>query len=67
MICEKYYVQGPKKGTIEKFCDLPGMPDNIHYDGQGHYLIAMVTVMYPHVSLLTLTSMGWPATIIQFL
>ncbi|RZC23366.1 protein STRICTOSIDINE SYNTHASE-LIKE 5-like [Glycine soja] len=51
MICEKYYVQGPKKGTIEKFCDLPGMPDNIHYDGQGHYLIAMVTALTPELEL----------------
>jgi len=48
--CNKYYVQGPKKGTIEKFCDVPGMPDNIHYDGQGQYLIAMFTVLYPPAS-----------------
>ncbi|KAL9327188.1 hypothetical protein ACSQ67_007833 [Phaseolus vulgaris] len=49
--CNKYYVQGPKKGTIEKFCDVPGMPDNIHYDGQGQYLIAMFTAFTSELDL----------------
>ena len=44
MNCKKYYIQGPNKGKIDKFCDLPGMPDNIHYDGQGQYWIALATV-----------------------
>ncbi|XLU77478.1 hypothetical protein S245_000899, partial [Arachis hypogaea] len=36
MKCKKYYIEGPKKGSVEKFCDnLPGYPDNIHYDEQG--------------------------------
>ncbi|CAN1226096.1 Protein STRICTOSIDINE SYNTHASE-LIKE 6 [Linum perenne] len=40
--CSKYYIQGEKKGKVEKFADnLPGLPDNIHYDGQGHYWIAI--------------------------
>ncbi|XP_057745547.1 probable LRR receptor-like serine/threonine-protein kinase At3g47570 isoform X2 [Arachis stenosperma] len=43
MKCKKYYIQGPKKGTIDKFCDLPGAPDNIHYDGQGNYWIGIAT------------------------
>ncbi|KAG4939097.1 hypothetical protein GLYMA_16G119000v4 [Glycine max] len=51
MRCNKYFVLGPKTGTIEKFCDLPGMPDNIHYDGQGHYLIAMFTALSPELEL----------------
>ncbi|KAI4314634.1 hypothetical protein L6164_027522 [Bauhinia variegata] len=42
--CRKYFIEGSKKGRIEKFIeDLPGMPDNIHYDGEGHYYIAMAT------------------------
>ncbi|KAJ1378718.1 Strictosidine synthase, conserved region [Sesbania bispinosa] len=45
MRCMKYYIQGPKKGSIDKFCDLPGMPDTIHYDGQGQYWIGIATVM----------------------
>ncbi|TKY58349.1 STRICTOSIDINE SYNTHASE 7 [Spatholobus suberectus] len=37
--------EGPKKGRIGEFCrDLPGMPDNIHYVGQGQYYIAMATI-----------------------
>ncbi|KAL2333903.1 hypothetical protein Fmac_015116 [Flemingia macrophylla] len=51
MRCNKYYVQGPKKGTIEKFCDVAGMPDNIHYDGQGQYLIATFTALTPEMDL----------------
>ncbi|XVF62271.1 hypothetical protein PTKIN_Ptkin08bG0204100 [Pterospermum kingtungense] len=42
--CKKYYIQGNKKGHVEKFIDnLPGMPDNIRYDGEGHYWIALAT------------------------
>ncbi|XP_022775473.1 protein STRICTOSIDINE SYNTHASE-LIKE 5-like [Durio zibethinus] len=42
--CRKYYIKGMKKGNVEKFIDnLPGMPDNIRYDGEGHYWIALVT------------------------
>lgn len=30
---------------MEKFIEtLPGLPDNIRYDGEGHYLIALATV-----------------------
>nr|XP_029145727.1 protein STRICTOSIDINE SYNTHASE-LIKE 7 [Arachis hypogaea] len=42
MKCKKYYIEGPKKGSVEKFCDnLPGYPDNIHYDEQGQYWIGL--------------------------
>ncbi|KAK7360287.1 hypothetical protein VNO77_02270 [Canavalia gladiata] len=51
MRCNKYYIQGPKKGSIDKFCDVPGMPDNIHYDGHGHYWIAMFTALTPQLDL----------------
>ncbi|XP_057418259.1 protein STRICTOSIDINE SYNTHASE-LIKE 4-like [Lotus japonicus] len=50
--CRKYYIQGPKKGTIGEFCpDIPGMPDNIHYVGQGQYFIGLATVTYSLTSL----------------
>ncbi|KAJ6398183.1 hypothetical protein OIU77_019064 [Salix suchowensis] len=40
--CRKYYIQGKKKGSLETFIDnLPGLPDNIHHDGHGHYYIAL--------------------------
>ncbi|KAK8944372.1 hypothetical protein KSP39_PZI007757 [Platanthera zijinensis] len=40
--CRRYHIQGEKKGQIENFVDnLPGYPDNIHYDGDGHYSIAI--------------------------
>ncbi|KAL4572663.1 hypothetical protein LXL04_019445 [Taraxacum kok-saghyz] len=40
--CSRYYLQGEKKGTIDIFAkDLPGLPDNVRYDGEGHYWIAM--------------------------
>ena len=33
-------------GSVDKFIDdLPGVPDNIHYDGQGLYWIALNTVL----------------------
>ncbi|PPD76111.1 hypothetical protein GOBAR_DD26976 [Gossypium barbadense] len=40
--CRKYYTKGSKQGDLEKFIDdLPGFPDNIKYDGDGHYWIAL--------------------------
>ncbi|KAH1113278.1 hypothetical protein J1N35_006656 [Gossypium stocksii] len=40
--CRKYYIKGSKQGDLEKFIDdLPGFPDNIKYDGDGHYWIAL--------------------------
>lgn len=42
--CRKYYIEGPKKGSIEKFVeDLPGYPDNIHHDGEGQYWIGLAS------------------------
>lgn len=44
MRCMRYYIQGEKEGTIDVFIDrLPGMPDNIRYDGEGRYWIALPT------------------------
>ncbi|KAJ6804358.1 protein STRICTOSIDINE SYNTHASE-LIKE 6-like [Iris pallida] len=40
--CKRYHIQGDKKGKLETFIDnLPGFPDNIRYDGEGHYWIAL--------------------------
>ncbi|XXG87447.1 hypothetical protein AAC387_Pa11g2132 [Persea americana] len=40
--CRKYHIQGGKKGTVEDFIDnLPGYPDNIRYDGEGHFWVAL--------------------------
>ncbi|KAL6224407.1 hypothetical protein ACLB2K_003262 [Fragaria x ananassa] len=40
--CRKFHLQGEKKGSIENFIDnLPGAPDNIRYDRQGHYWIGL--------------------------
>ncbi|KAL1566681.1 Strictosidine synthase [Salvia divinorum] len=44
MRCKKYYIQGPRAGSVEMFVDnLPGLPDNIRYDGHGLYWIALAT------------------------
>ncbi|KAG7968926.1 hypothetical protein I3843_07G004300 [Carya illinoinensis] len=48
--CRKYHIQGKEKGKVTEFIDhLPKnsgcnrMPDNIRYDGDGHYWIALAT------------------------
>ncbi|XP_031276021.1 protein STRICTOSIDINE SYNTHASE-LIKE 7-like [Pistacia vera] len=42
--CSKYYIKGKESGRVEKFIEnLPGFPDNIHYDGQGLYWIAIAS------------------------
>ncbi|XP_068342532.1 protein STRICTOSIDINE SYNTHASE-LIKE 5-like [Pyrus communis] len=47
--CRKYHLEGTKKGGVENFIDhLPGMPDNIRYDGEGHYWIALATDVKPY-------------------
>lgn len=40
--CNKYYIQGPHAGSVGMFVEnLPGLPDNIRYDGEGLYWIAL--------------------------
>ncbi|WOG97286.1 hypothetical protein DCAR_0416626 [Daucus carota subsp. sativus] len=40
--CKKYYIGDERKGSVNTFVDrLPGFPDNIHYDGEGHFWIAL--------------------------
>ncbi|KAF8377718.1 hypothetical protein HHK36_031102 [Tetracentron sinense] len=47
--CRRYYIQGQRKGSVENFIDnLPGLPDNIRYDGEGHYWIALFTAVAPY-------------------
>ncbi|XP_043700391.1 protein STRICTOSIDINE SYNTHASE-LIKE 6-like [Telopea speciosissima] len=42
--CSKYHIQGEKRGTMETFIDnLPGFPDNIRYDGEGCFWIALTS------------------------
>ncbi|XP_062102739.1 protein STRICTOSIDINE SYNTHASE-LIKE 4-like [Humulus lupulus] len=42
--CRKYHIKGERKGSVEPFIDfLPGMPDNIRYDGEGLYWIGLST------------------------
>ncbi|KAL6011893.1 yls2-like [Asimina triloba] len=45
--CQKYHLQGEKKGTVEDFIDnLPGFPDNIRYDGEGVFWIGIAMVCF---------------------
>ncbi|GLJ34587.1 hypothetical protein SUGI_0695650 [Cryptomeria japonica] len=42
--CRKFWLEGPNRGNTESFIDrLPGFPDNIRYDGQGIFWIALPT------------------------
>ncbi|CAA6675305.1 unnamed protein product [Spirodela intermedia] len=39
--CRRYHVLGEKKGAVDHFVDsLPGFPDNIRYEDEGHFWIA---------------------------
>ncbi|XP_076762389.1 adipocyte plasma membrane-associated protein Hemomucin [Xylocopa sonorina] len=39
----KYHLNGPKVGQQEYFVEgLPGIPDNVHTDGQGGFLVSLV-------------------------
>lgn len=40
----RYWLVGPNKGRAEVFMDnLPGLPDNINYDGEGVFWVALYT------------------------
>jgi adipocyte plasma membrane-associated protein len=42
----KYNLKGPKAGQQEVFIDgLPGIPDNIHTDGQGGFLVTLIVAV----------------------
>ncbi|CAA2972420.1 STRICTOSIDINE SYNTHASE-LIKE 6-like [Olea europaea subsp. europaea] len=43
-MCKRYYIKGEKRGSVDTFIEnLPGLPDNIRYDGEGRYWIALPT------------------------
>lgn len=50
----KYNLKGPKAGQSEVFIDsLPGVPDNIHSDGQGGFLVSLIIIIdseNPHLA-----------------
>ncbi len=49
----RYWLDGPRKGELETFIDnLPGMPDNITYNGRDRFWLALYT---PRNSFLDLT------------
>ncbi|GMH11349.1 hypothetical protein Nepgr_013190 [Nepenthes gracilis] len=50
--CRRYRMEGGDgNGSIERFIDnLPGFPDNVHYDGEVHYWIAIFTSFPPYAS-----------------
>ncbi|CAI9110514.1 OLC1v1010560C1 [Oldenlandia corymbosa var. corymbosa] len=42
--CKRYYIKGENKGTVDIFVEnMPGMPDNIRYGGDGQYWIAIAS------------------------
>ncbi|VFQ99808.1 unnamed protein product [Cuscuta campestris] len=42
--CKRLFIKGEGKGDIDVFIEnLPGMPDNIRYDGEGLFWIAFVS------------------------
>ncbi|EPS58715.1 hypothetical protein M569_16097, partial [Genlisea aurea] len=48
--CKRYYIDGPRKGSTDTFVEnLPGLPDNVRYDGEGRYWIALGTEAGPWV------------------
>lgn len=47
--CKKYIRAGDRKGSLESFVDnLPILPDNIRYDGEGLYWIGCPTFAKPY-------------------
>jgi sugar lactone lactonase YvrE len=37
----RYWLEGDKQGTVEVFADLPGFPDNIRINEDGHFWVAI--------------------------
>ncbi|CAB4263429.1 unnamed protein product [Prunus armeniaca] len=37
----KYWLEGPKNGTVELVADLPGFPDNIRINEKGQFWVAI--------------------------
>jgi len=45
----RYWLQGPKAGTLEKFVDLPAAPDSISRGEGGTFWVSLVSGMPPAV------------------
>jgi len=44
----KYWIKGPKAGTMEVFLDgLPGTPDNLSFSPDGNIFVSLVSVRIP--------------------
>lgn len=37
----RYWLEGPSKGTLEVFADLPGFPDNVRINSKGQFWVAI--------------------------
>ncbi|KAK4764014.1 hypothetical protein SAY87_013452 [Trapa incisa] len=56
--CRRFHLTGEKKGTVDTLVEhLPGTPDNIRYDGEGHYWIGLGM----EISLLWKTALRYPS------
>ena len=38
---KKYWLKGPKEGTVEHVADLPGFPDNVRMNEKGQFWVAI--------------------------
>ncbi|XP_057964633.1 protein STRICTOSIDINE SYNTHASE-LIKE 6-like [Malania oleifera] len=47
--CRKYHIKGERKGWVDSFVEnIPGIPDNVKYDGEGRYWIALSMEFTPY-------------------
>ncbi|KAJ0965445.1 hypothetical protein J5N97_026583 [Dioscorea zingiberensis] len=58
----RYWLQGPKSGTLEVFAQLPGYPDNIKKNPKGDFWVALnqEKVQIPRASKVDGEGSGWP-------
>ncbi|KAK1303128.1 hypothetical protein QJS10_CPB11g02294 [Acorus calamus] len=41
VVLMRYWLEGPKRGKVEVFADLPGFPDNVRSNGRGQFWVAI--------------------------
>ncbi|XP_076638564.1 adipocyte plasma membrane-associated protein Hemomucin [Colletes latitarsis] len=57
----KYHLKGPKMGQQEIFVEaLPGLPDNVHSDGQGGFLVTLIQYVDPEYPFIAQSLMPHP-------
>ncbi|XP_043255271.1 adipocyte plasma membrane-associated protein-like [Colletes gigas] len=57
----KYHLKGPKIGQQEIFVEaLPGLPDNVHSDGQGGFLVTLIQYVDPQYPFIAQSLMPHP-------